>query len=195
MNRKIQSLVFALFWLIVVPLAFSQNSVQISEVVFLDQGSLGGTQDLAIDLVRGTCGALDQNGDGDTSDPGDFELESFHDTLVTLKINNQSSTAVRFSKLYYRLPHASGKLRKWLGGLAPVSPSIIAPKTEGAVSFFVFKADGAGKKTFRPALPLTDNLGFQDISLRLEGRTGAGRSLRISETSALSFGNEDRCSN
>ena len=192
MNR-----VFVLIFLSLVCQAVqAQNfaTPSVSAVSFYDRGSLSGTPDLNLDLVKGSCGFKDQNGDGDTTDPGDIDPEPFYDTLVSVTINNPASVPVTVSKLYYRLPNAKGKLKSWMGGLSPVSSGFIPAQAEATVSFFVLRANGAGKNTFKPSLSLSTSLGFQDISLRLDARSSSGRLQRIIAKRGLSFGNEDRCS-
>lgn len=75
-----------------------------------------------------------------------------------------------------------------MGGLSPVSGSLIPAKGEAIVSYFVFRANGAGKTTFKPALSLSTSFGFQDISLRLDVRSSSGRLQRINAKRGLSFG-------
>jgi hypothetical protein len=166
----------------------------VTEVAFYDRGSLSGTPDLNVDLVRGSCGFKDQNGDGDTIDPGDIDPEPFFDTLVSVTIKNPTSVPVNVSKLYYRLPNAKGKLKSWLGGLSPVSSGFVQAQGQATISYFVFRSNEAGKNTFKPYLSLSTSLGFQDFSLRLDARSSSGRLQRIIAKRGLSFGNEDRCS-
>lgn len=188
-------LIFILL-LLLNPISLSaQNFVTpyISEVAFFDRGKLSSPSDLAIDLARGSCGFKDQNGDGDTTDAGDIDPEPFYDSLVSVTVKNSGTTPIFISKLYYRLANAPGKLKKWMGGLAPVSKNLVEAKSETVVSFFVFKAKSESKTTFKPAVTLNPSLGFQDVSLRLDARTSSGRLLRLTAKRGLSFGNEDRC--
>ena len=190
-------LIFILL-LLLSPISLSaQNFVTpyISEISFLDHGALSSPSDLAIDLVQGSCGFKDQNGDGDTTDAGDIDPEPFYDSLVSVTVKNSGSTPIVISRLYYRLANAPGKLKKWMGGLAPVSKNLVAAKSETVISFFVFKANNASKTTFKPAITLNTSLGFQDVSIRLDARTSSGRLLHITAKRGLSFGNEDRCTN
>lgn len=164
----------------------------ISNISIYDRGLLTGEADLAVDLVRESCGAKDQNGDGDTTDPGDLQLEPFSDTLISLTIDNPGSAAITVSKLRYRIPRA-GKLNRWMGGLAPVSPGYIPAKSSKAVSFFLFKSDALVKRTFKPSIILSEQLGFKNLSLKLDLRSGSGRVFQLSQSIGVSFGNEDRC--
>lgn len=171
-----------------------QAQTYVSEVEFYDSGRLGTGADLGIDLERNSCGFEDQNGDGDTTDPTDIDPEPFFDTLVSIKVKNQGSLPIYISKMRYRFPNAKGKLRKWMGGLSPVTGGFIAAQSEGIVGFFVFRAKENGKTTFKPAIDLSPSLGFQDIAIKLDARSSSGRLLQITAKRGLSFGNEDRCS-
>ncbi len=186
-------ILWAFLFLALTPWAQAQSGpIRITKVALYDL-SYSSSAQLALDTTRGTCGRLDQNGDGDTFDEGDFVLEEFSDDLVGVTIANDSVYTLRVEKMSYRIPRVAGKKYRSIA-LAPSSAHEIAAGEEKEVLFLFTKTQDDGTKQFiRSSSSIPDDLGFRSVFFEVRGRVASNSLVRLSGRSGMSFGDVDHC--
>jgi hypothetical protein len=170
----------------------NSGSLGLSAVTISENGS----DTLSVDVVRGTCGFKDQNGDGDTTDAGDVDPEPFSDTLAKFVVKNDTAESVNFSSFSYEVSGASGtgtffsssELAFSLGG------SVAAGKQDASLTGLFLKANSTTKNFTGSSAAISSSLGFRNVTFTLFGTTASGKSIEVQASVAVSFGNFDSCS-
>lgn len=166
------------------------GSLAVSGVVINENGS----DTLSVDVERGACGFVDQNGDGDTTDAGDIDPEPFTDTRAKFTIKNETGETVNFSSFSYTVSGASGsgtffestELALSIGGSVPTGSS-----TE--VTGLFLKASSPSKRFTGSSAAISSSLGFRNVTFTIFGTTGSGQSVQAQATIGVSFGNFNKC--
>lgn len=177
-------LVFGLFCLTLE--AWSQAAVHISEIKAFDEGSFDSSSSgsLSIDVVQDTCS---------TQSNGEPVLEDFFDTFLKISVRNDTYSDVTIQKFSYTIPRANASKAYKSRPIAPASSSIVLRGETSDLLFHFLKIHGARKYFSRPEVAISEDLGFKNITVTLQGRTSAGRQFKIRARTALSFGNFNRC--
>lgn len=169
----------------------SSGSIRLSAVTAFENGA----DTLSLDVSRGSCGFEDQNGDGDTTDPGDIDPEPFTDTRVTFEVKNETSEPVNFTSFSYDVSGASGSGTFYSSSELAFSQggNISANSTANLVGLFL-KASSSSKSFTGSSAAISSSLGFRNITFTLFGTSASGRSVEVQASVGLSFGNYDSCS-
>jgi hypothetical protein len=169
----------------------SSGSLRLSDVVLAENSA----DTLSIDVSRGTCGFIDQNGDGDTTDAGDVDPEPFTDTTVKFAINNETSESVNFTSFSYEVSGSSGSGTTYSSTeLAFSLGGSIAPKGTATLTGLFLKANSSGKSFTGTSAIIPASLGFRNVTFTLFGTTASGSSVQVQASVGMSFGNFDKCS-
>lgn len=146
----------------------------------IDDGSLDGTATASVDVVQTTC--------DDTTD------EPFFDTLLRIKVQNDSSSIIKFNKVSFSIPNPYGtggrlNTKKFaLVGSGEVQPD---GEVTGLLALFL-DVNGAGKSYAGQTALIPNGLGFRNVTVRLYGKKN-GRSVVHTARTTISFDDFDRC--
>ncbi len=183
-----------------------EGNVRIKSISALDAAT--STASTAVDVVRGTCGAFDQNGDGDTTDTCDYAVEPFGDSYFEIKVQNDSFDTVFFNSFNYSIPSVDSFGGVTAKTLALSSSGEVKSGEEATYTGLFLNAGGitvtnacsalgVGEgKTFEGttgARYVDSDLGFKTVTIRLFGTTSDGQDVTITSQIGLSFDNFDNC--
>ena len=168
------------------------GSTSLNDIVISENGA----DTLSIDVVQGSCGFKDQNGDGDTTDPGDVDPELFTDTLAKFNVKNDTSEAINLSSFSYEVSGASGSGTFFSSSELSFSLGSDVPANGSATLTGLFLKAGNGTKKFTgSAASISPSLGFRNVTFTIYGTTVSGRSVQLSSSIGVSFGNFNTCTN
>lgn len=173
--------------------------------------SENGAATSSVDVYRDSCGRIDTNGDGDTTDACDLKAEAFTDTSLTFKVTNSSSERVFLRSFTYQLANSDGFGNPFTSSaLAFSSGGEVGPSSSAELTGLFLRAGGAGNPAcaaYPPAdtigmrkyftgksVPIPVDLGFSNVTFTLSGVMGAGTPFTVTGRVGLSFGNYNRCS-
>lgn len=165
------------------------EEVRITAIAADDEGGTtlggegGGTT--SIDVRQSLCL------EGGTGTP---EAEPFFDTLITVKVLNNTDVPVSFRTLTYSVDNADGQGTQFNSKpLAVLTDTIAANGGEATYTTLVFNASNGRKFFADSTFPIPDNLGFRNITFRLFGENALGEQITLTARTTLSFGTFDRC--
>lgn len=149
---------------------------------------------ISIDVEQGTCGREDQNGDGDTTDDGDFKPEEYTDTILKFTVKNETAEAINLSSFSYDISGASGSGTSFSSNeLAFVSGGNV-PAGSSVTLTGLFLRAGGGRKFFNgSSTAISTSTGFRNVSITLFGTAASGQSVTAEATVGLSFNNFNKC--
>lgn len=154
------------------------DGVRVTSIQAADLG--GDARSTSIDTRQSIC-------DDDTAEP-------FFDSTLFIKVENNSNSTIRFTKMNYTVDNAFGN------GSANFNSTDLSLVGEVAASggsseFSVLGFDaGSGGKTFAgSSTPIPAGLGFRNLTVRLYGTTDLGDAVTVTGRTALSFDNFDNC--
>ena len=140
----------------------------------------------SIDVQQGLCGT----GDSATDEP-------FKDTLLRIAIHNELPYSVNFTRVSFVIPRASltGRTVRTRRFALARTGEVPSNKDEDTNLYALFMdALGTGKAFAGESSALSSTYyGFKNVTVKLFGRTAAGRAIILTARTALSFDNIDEC--
>lgn len=142
-----------------------------------------------IDIVKSVCSEEDASGNGDPV------FEPFHDTIAGMEVVNNTSSLVRFTRASFTITGAGagGKNLRTKRHALIGNPEVPAFGRKKVFSFFL-RADGSGKAAQTKGGDAAVPAGFKHVTVRLMGRTSAGKRYILSLKKTFSFTDANRCS-
>jgi len=169
-----------------------------------------GQDTVTIDVYLGSCGMVDQNGDGDKVDACDLAPEPFTDTLVKFSVTNTTSQRIFLRSFKYSISDSDGFGTPFESSqLAFSSGGEVGPSMSAELTGLFLRGGGSGnsscagypsgriglRKYFTgKSTPIPTDLGFKNVTFTLRGVDGSGRPIEVSGRAGLSFSNYDKCS-
>lgn len=164
------------------------GEIVIEKVDAYDAGNTS-TPDLSIDVVQGTCGT----GSSATSEP-------FFDTLIGVNIKNTGSTPFDIRSFSYQILDSNGQgdsIKTAELAFTNAGEIAGAGSAGGSVEkqfIGLFAKASGGRKTFTGAPePIPSDLGFKNVTVRVQGTSAFGEDIVLSTRFSMSFGNFNRC--
>lgn len=165
-----------------------RTSARIVGIEGLDEGK---TDDATVgsamfDVIQGVCNA----------GSSDATAEPFYDSLLRIKVRNDTRFLVTFTRFKYQVRNVDGHGKALTSrSLALSSSGEIAPGKTGSL-IALFLDASAGRKYFsKQTTPIPLDFGFRNVKVILSGRDGMGRAITLTARTAVSLDDFDRCSN
>ena len=180
---KISLFFISILTLLPISVFGASSKIRITAVNVTDDGTVtGDTKTAAIDVVQNP----DCDGKTDTIDPEDFA-----DSIIRIKIKNSLITTFEARNFYYHVRTGSGRFRS--RRLPLVETALVDPgKTTELIGLFLH-ASGGLKYFTTQSSPIDPNLGFETVTVYIQGVDGRGRRHTLQTRTTLSFANYDRC--
>lgn len=183
-----------------------EGNVRITSIEAFDSAT--GASSTSVDVIRGTCGAFDQNGDGDTTDTCDFAVEPFGDSYFEVKVKNDSFDTIFLNSFSYTIPSVDSFGAVTSRTLALSSSGEIKSEGEATFKGLFLNAGGITVANACSSLGIGEgkvfegttgaryvdpDIGFKTVTVRLFGTTSSGDDVTLTSQIGLSFDNFDNC--
>ncbi len=156
--------------------------------------SESGEDTISIDVQQNICSVSDKNNDGDTTDPGEIDYETFTDTTVSLTVKNETAETINFSSLSYKVSGAAGTGTSFSSNrLALLSGGSVAPGATATLQTLFLRANNGRKYFTGSSSPISTSTGFRNVTFTLYGISSAGESYEVSAAAGLSFNDYNKC--
>ena len=171
----------------------NSGDVRITAVSVLDNpgSNAEGSQ---IDIAQDVCTP------DDLSTPAnELVVEPFTDTFIKIKVVNNSSSTIRFTRVTYSVPNFDNTGRTFESSNISLigETTVEAEGGEVDIQSLIFSVTGTGGDKFfvnassgnRPI----GSIGFRNVSFTLSGTNSSGETVQATGTVVLSFTNYGRC--
>ncbi|MCB0352086.1 MAG: hypothetical protein KDD64_01130 [Bdellovibrionales bacterium] len=129
------------------------------------------------------------------------DCEAFSDDVVQFSIQNNTNQSVRFTSYNYTVPNADGAGSSFTSVSLSLNSVLVAPgggETGVQALFIEIRSGGSGACSLQKRFPdasfnIPGDLGFRNITFRLNGETEGGDSVTLVGRATVSFDNFDNC--
>ncbi len=134
----------------------------------------------SIDVEKGVC-------EDDTEEP-------FHDTILGIKVVNESPYILRFDRFDYVVKRGKSDGRALrVVKMSPASIAEVQPNDEAVIYGLFLDMHDDGKRFVGQTDIITPDYGFKNVIVKFVGENSAHQKIRVRATTALSFDNFDNC--
>jgi hypothetical protein len=169
---------------LVSPIFANAESLRVVSIDTFDRGSVaeGTASDIGVDLSQGACG-----------DRPNQTAEPFFDTFVGMSVRNPRPEEVTIRRVRFRVRLTAGTRVVTSRPLAPLFGVPIAKNSTQRIVAIFLKADSAKKKLAATSSFLSPDLGIQNFSVILDGKTSSGKKFTLRKQVSMAFADYDRC--
>ena len=173
------------------------NGVRITGVTFPDTGDPSVAGSASIDTAQNLCSPDTDFGTADDNNVCEATYEAFDNTYVAIKVVNNTNSTITFTSYDYTVGSAS-ETGIGLIGVVEVGPN----GAEETIYSLFAQVTGSGPTSCNGASSRTKafldgtvaSAGFTNVSLTLHGVSESGEGITKRVTTAVSFGDINRCS-